>query len=111
MLPPIDWPTTEPNTPPNAPPIPASVLPPAKTLPRPKNVFVDFLDAVRAGKKETAVSFEYGTQLTEFALLGNLAMKAGANKKVEWDGKNMKVTNIPELNAWVKRPYRDGWKV
>jgi predicted dehydrogenase len=84
---------------------------PAKTLPRPKSVFVDFLDAVRAGKKETAVSFEYGTQLTEFALLGNLAMKAGANKKVEWDGKNMKVTNIPELNAWVKRPYRDGWKV
>ena len=84
---------------------------PAKTLPRPKNVFVDFLDAVRAGKRETAVPFEYGTQLTEFALLGNLAMKAGANKKVEWDGKNMKVTNIPELNAWVKRPYRDGWKV
>ena len=83
---------------------------PEKSLPRPKNVFDDFLDAVRAGKNDTAVPFDYGTRLTEFALLGNLAMKAGAGKKVEWDGANMKVKNIPELNAWVKRPYRDGWK-
>jgi hypothetical protein len=79
-------------------------------LPRPKNIFADFLDAVRAGKTETAVSFDYGTRLTEFAILGNLAMKAGQGKKVMWDGPNMKVTNLPELNAWVKRPYRSGWK-
>ena len=84
---------------------------PEKTLPRPKNVFDDFLDAIHAGKHETAVPFEYGTRLTEFCLLGNLAMKAGMNKKVMWDGPNMKVTNIPELNAWVKRPYREGWRV
>ena len=83
---------------------------PARTLPRPKGIFVDFLDAVRAGKTETSVSFDYGTQLTEFTLLGNLAMRAGAGKKVMWDGPNMKVTNLTELNEWVKRPYRNGWK-
>ena len=82
---------------------------PLKTLPRPKGIFVDFLDAVRAGKTETSVSFDYGTRLTEFAHLGNLAMHAGAGKKVMWDGPNMKVTNLPELNAWVKRDYRKGW--
>lgn len=82
---------------------------PPKTLPRPKGIFVDFLDAVRAGKTETSVSFDYGTRLTEFAILGNLAMHAGAGKKVMWDGPNMKVTNLPELNAWVKRDYRKGW--
>lgn len=82
---------------------------PPRTLPRPKGIFVDFLDAVRAGKTETAVNFDYGTRLTEFAILGNLAMKAGANNKVIWDGPNMKVTNLPELNAWVKRPSRKGW--
>jgi predicted dehydrogenase len=84
---------------------------PEKSLPRPKNVFADFLDAVREGRKDTAVPFDYGTRLTEFAILGNLAMKAGANKKVMWDGPNMKVTNLPELNEWVKRPYREGWKL
>ena len=84
---------------------------PPQTLPRPKGIFIDFLDAVRAGKTETAVSFDYGTRLTEFTLLGNLAMRVGADKKVMWDGPNMKVTNLKELNAWVKRPYRKGWRV
>jgi hypothetical protein len=55
------------------------------------------------------VSFDYGTRLTEFAILGNLAQHAGAGKKLQWDGPNMKVTNLPELNAWVQRDYRPGW--
>ncbi len=83
---------------------------PPRTLPRPKNVFSDFLDACREGKKETAASFDYGAQLTEFTLLGNLAQHAGPGKKIEWDGPNMKVTNLRDLNQWIKRPYRKGWK-
>ncbi len=83
---------------------------PPKTLPRPKDIFTDFIEACRGGKTETAVSFEYGTRLTEFAILGNLAQRAGEGKKVEWDGPNMKVKNIPELNQWVNREYRKGWR-
>jgi predicted dehydrogenase len=84
---------------------------PPKTLPRIKgeSIFVNFLDAVRAGSKDTAASFDYGARLTEFAHLGNLAQHAGVGKKLEWDGPNMKVTNLRELNDWVKRPYRKGW--
>jgi predicted dehydrogenase len=82
---------------------------PPRTLPRPKNVMTDFLTACREGKTETAASFDYGAQLTEFTLLGNLAQHAGVGKKVEWDGPNMKVTNLPELNEWLQRPYRKGW--
>ena len=84
---------------------------PAKTLTRPKNVFANFLDAVRAGKKETEASFEYGARLTEFTLLGNLAQHAGIGKKIEWDGAEMKVKNLKELNQWLKRPYRKDWSV
>lgn len=84
---------------------------PPKTLPRPKDIFTDFLEACRSAKTETAVSFDYGTRLTEFAILGNLAQHVGEGKKVEWDGPNMKVTNIPELNQWVKREYRKGWQI
>jgi hypothetical protein len=69
----------------------------------------DFLTACREDKTETAASFDYGAQLTEFTLLGNLAQHAGVGKKVEWDGPNMKVTNLPELNQWLQRPYRNGW--
>ncbi|MCX6905561.1 MAG: Gfo/Idh/MocA family oxidoreductase [Verrucomicrobia bacterium] len=83
---------------------------PPKTLPRPKNIFTDFIEACRAGRTDTAASFEYGTRLTEFSLTANLAQHVGPGKKVEWDGPNMKVTNIPELNAWVGREYRQGWR-
>jgi predicted dehydrogenase len=84
---------------------------PPQVLPRLKgNVFADFLNAVREGKKETAASFDYGARLTEFTLLGNLAQHAGVGKKVEWDGAKMKVTNLRELNKWLERPYRKGWK-
>jgi predicted dehydrogenase len=81
-----------------------------KTLPRIKGgIFNNFINACLEGKTETAVPFEYGTRLTEFAVLGNLAQKAGVGKKVAWDGPNMKVTNYPELNAVVKSAYRKGW--
>jgi predicted dehydrogenase len=84
---------------------------PPKSLPRPKDIFTDFIEACRAGKTDTAVDFDYGTRLTEFAVLGNLAQQAGEGKKVEWDGPNMRVKNMPELNQWVKRDYRKGWQV
>jgi len=84
---------------------------PPRSLPRPKNVMIDFIEAVRAGKKETAAPFDYGARLTEFVLLGNLAQHAGPGKKVEWDGAGMKVKNLPDLNQWIKRPYRKSWAV
>ncbi len=45
--------------------------------------------------------------LTETVLLGNLAIRSG--KPLEWDGANMKVTNVPEANDYVRREYRKGW--
>lgn len=84
---------------------------PPRSLARPENSFADFLRACRQGKTDTAAPFEYGARLTEFALLGNLAQHAGPGKKVEWDGPNMRVTNLPELNRWVKCEYRKGWEV
>ncbi|HSU56811.1 MAG TPA: Gfo/Idh/MocA family oxidoreductase [Candidatus Dormibacteraeota bacterium] len=82
---------------------------PKPSLPRPKNVMTDFLEAVRSGQKQTAASFDYGAQLTEFTLLGNLAQHAGVGNKIEWDGPGMQVTNLKDLNQWIKRPYRKGW--
>lgn len=84
---------------------------PPQTLPRPKQIFTDFIDACLAGKTDTFASFDYGTRLTEFTLLGNLAQYAGAGKKVVWDGPNMRVANDPGLNRWIMRDYRAGWTV
>jgi len=82
---------------------------PPVTLPRPKDIFVDFFEACLAGKTETASPFEAGARLTEFCFLANLAQRAGAGNKIQWDGPQMKVTNLPELNQWVKTDSRKGW--
>jgi hypothetical protein len=33
------------------------------------------------------------------------------NKKLMWDGANMKITNFEDANQFVKREYREGWKL
>jgi len=40
--------------------------------------------------------------------MGNLAIR-NPGQKLEWDGENMKVTNVPEANQYVNEPYREGW--
>jgi hypothetical protein len=32
-----------------------------------------------------------------------------AKQKLQWDGPNMKVTNMPEANKFLRREYRKGW--
>ena len=57
------------------------------------------------GGEPTRVVLEGGPVLT-----GTLAEKF-PNQWLAWDRENMKVSNMPEANALVKRDYRDGWKV
>jgi hypothetical protein len=47
--------------------------------------------------------------MTEQMALGLVAYRAG--KKLDYDGKTGAVTNAPEANAFLKRPYRDGWPI
>ncbi len=82
---------------------------PARSLPRPSNVMMDFIGACREGLQQTAAAFDYGARLTEFTLLGNLAQRAGVGQKVEWDGQAARVRNLRELNAWIDLSARPGW--
>jgi hypothetical protein len=54
-------------------------------------------------------NFGYAGHLTETILVGNLALRAGEGKRIEWDAKNLKSTNMPEINQFVHREYRSGW--
>ena len=44
-------------------------------------------------------------------IAGHLAQFAGVGKKLEWDVDQMKCTNVPEINRYVRREYRAGWEV
>lgn len=57
----------------------------------------------------TMSNFGYAGRLTETILVGNLAMRSKEGSRIEWDAKNLKSTNMPEVNQFVHREYREGW--
>ncbi|MDP6523035.1 MAG: Gfo/Idh/MocA family oxidoreductase [Kiritimatiellia bacterium] len=63
----------------------------------------EWLDAIRGGAPAGA-NFDFAGPLSEMVLLGNLAVRTG--KKVEWDAENLKCTNLPEANKFVRKDYR-----
>jgi len=79
---------------------------PPKTLPRSIGHYREWVEACKGGKPATS-NFNYAGPLTEIVLLGNLAIRTG--KKLDWDGPNMKVTNVSEANEYIHRQYRQGW--
>jgi hypothetical protein len=67
---------------------------------------------VRACKdgRPASSSFEYGGALTEMVLLGVLAMRM-KDRRLEWNGNTMTITNDAEANALVNPPYWTGWSL
>jgi predicted dehydrogenase len=72
----------------------------------------EWVEAIRNGRPETALAnFDYAAMLTETILLGNVAMRAGQGKVLEWDGPNLRVTNWSEAERYIKGEYRKGWEL
>ena len=62
------------------------------------------------GDGKASSPFDYAARLTETMLLGIVALRAGQSKKILYDGASMRVTNIPDVNQWLTREYRQGWQ-
>ena len=81
---------------------------PEPFLDRGINHYQDWIKACKGGPKPLA-NFDYSGPLTETILLGNVAARAGG--KLLWDGPNFKVTNVAEVNQYLRREYRAGWQL
>ena len=80
---------------------------PKKTLPRVRGSHEqDWVRACKSGQPAGA-DFSFSGPLTEICVLGNVAKRVDA--RIEWDAANMKVTNLPKANAYVRTEYRKGW--
>ncbi len=81
---------------------------PPKTIPRIKMSHEqNWIDACKGGEPACS-NFDHAGPLTEMILLGNIALRY-PGERLEWDGKNMKVTNLDEANQYVRSQYRHGW--
>jgi predicted dehydrogenase len=82
---------------------------PEKTIPRVKGGhYREWINAIKGEGPEPGSNFDYAAGLTEMVLLGVLAQRFGG--VVDYDAAGMKVTNRPELDAFLKPPVRGGWE-
>ena len=82
---------------------------PDETLPRIKGSHEqNWIDACKGGAPACS-NFNYSGPLTEVVLLGNLAIRTEGH--LLWDGPNMRVTNNEAANEFVRREYRQGWRL
>ena len=79
---------------------------PAASIPRSKGHHRDWIDACKGGDPASS-NFDYSGHLAEVVVLGNVAMRA--QKKILWDGPNLKALNCPEADAFIRPEYHNGW--
>ncbi|HNQ90797.1 MAG TPA: Gfo/Idh/MocA family oxidoreductase [Verrucomicrobiota bacterium] len=80
---------------------------PPKTLARSPGHYHEWVAACRGGAAAGSDFVNHAGLLTEACLLGNAAVRA--QRKLAWDGSNLRFPNAPEANRWLHRPYRPGW--
>jgi predicted dehydrogenase len=81
---------------------------PEKTIPRvtEEKPVDEWLNAIKNNTLPGS-NFNYAAELTEMALIGVLAQRFGT--KIKYDATNMKITNRPDIDAYIKEPVRKGW--
>ena len=68
----------------------------------------NFLDCLKSRQRPIA-DIEVGHWTTTACHLGNIALRVG--DKLHWDAKAERITNCPQANEMVTRPYRPPWKL
>jgi len=86
---------------------------PPRVLPRSPGHHKEWINACKGGEPAGS-NFDLAGPLTEVVLLGNVALRMGQQLyekglKLYYDGPNMKVTNLPEANRYIRSEYREGW--
>ena len=86
----------------------ADYKPPAQTIAKSIGHHAEWVKACKDGSPTTC-NFDYSGALTEAVLLGGVAYRTG--KSLDWDGANLKATNAPEADQYIRKEYRKGWEV
>jgi hypothetical protein len=81
---------------------------PEPSIPRSLGHHAEWIHAAKTGAPTTC-NFEYAGWLTEANHLGNVAYRTG--RKLEWDAEGLRARNCAEADRFIRREYREGWKL
>jgi predicted dehydrogenase len=79
---------------------------PPKTIPDSIGHHKEWTEACKTGGPTTC-NFNYSGALTESALLGTVAYRAG--EKIEWNANELKAVNTSKADEWIRHTLREGW--
>jgi hypothetical protein len=87
-----------------------------KKLPRSPGHHKEWIDACKGSSTAPGSNFDWAGPLTEVVLLGNIALRPDLREELTgrnllWDPKAFKFTNSEDATAFLKREYRNGWKL
>lgn len=88
---------------------------PPQTLPRSIGHYEEWIEACKGGKPAGA-NFGFAGPLTKVVLMGNIALRMElrqqlTKQKLLWDADKKEFSNLLEANAFLKKPYRDGFSI
>lgn len=88
---------------------------PPQMIPRSPGHHAEWIEACKGGKPAGS-NFDHAGPLAEAVLLGNVALRPSMKEKLTrtrllWDSENLKITNMPEANEFLRRQYRQGWSL
>ena len=82
--------------------------PPKPWIPASVGHHREWLNACKTGSP-TLCNFGYGGLLVENLLLSIVACRV--QKKLQWDPVNLRATNCPEADRFIRKQYRQGWTI
>jgi len=81
---------------------------PAPTIPDSIGHHAEWIRACKTGEPTTC-NFDYSGTLAEAVLLGTVAHRVG--RKLQWDPVQLKAVGCPEADHFIRKTYREGWKL
>ena len=81
-----------------------------QSIPRSPGHMKEFIRMIKEGTPAYS-NFDIAAYLTEIILLGCIAVRMGEGVRMDWDGPNMRSTNLADAAELVRRHNRSGWKV
>jgi hypothetical protein len=84
----------------------ADYQPPEPTIPDSIGHHQEWIVGCKTGSPTTC-NFDYSGALTEAALLGTVSYRVG--EKLVWDAQQLKATNCPRAEEFLRRQYLEGW--
>jgi predicted dehydrogenase len=88
---------------------------PPRSLERSPGHYMEWVIACKGGEPAGSNFPDHAGLLAQVVLMGNIALRPilKENKlfgtKLLWDAKEFKFTNVPEVNQYLTKEYREGW--